>query len=35
MYAGQWFFFALAAAVIYLLALRKRQRENAIASKSQ
>jgi cytochrome oxidase assembly protein ShyY1 len=35
MYAGQWFFFALAAAVIYLLALRKQQRENAIASKSQ
>ncbi len=24
-YAGQWFFFALAAAVIYVLALRKRQ----------
>ena len=27
-YAGQWFFFALAAAVIYLLALRRRGREN-------
>jgi surfeit locus 1 family protein len=25
-YAGQWFFFALAAAVIYVLAVRKRQR---------
>jgi cytochrome oxidase assembly protein ShyY1 len=27
LYAAQWFFFALAAAVIYLLALRKRRRE--------
>ncbi len=26
LYAGQWFFFALAAAVIYVLALRRRQR---------
>ncbi len=26
MYAGQWFFFALTALVIYVLALRKRQR---------
>ena len=26
MYAGQWFFFALTALVIYLLALRKRRR---------
>lgn len=26
-YAWQWFFFAMVAAVIYLLALRKRQRE--------
>ncbi len=25
MYAFQWFFFALAAAIIYVLALRKRQ----------
>jgi cytochrome oxidase assembly protein ShyY1 len=29
LYAGQWFFFALAAAVIYVLALRKRQKESA------
>lgn len=27
MYAGQWFFFALTALVIYVLALRRRQRE--------
>jgi surfeit locus 1 family protein len=24
LYAGQWFFFALAAAVIYVLALRRK-----------
>jgi hypothetical protein len=24
MYAGQWFFFALVAGIIYLLALRRR-----------
>ena len=39
LYAAQWFFFALAAAVIYVLALRQRQKakaaKNAIASKSQ
>jgi len=29
MYAGQWFFFALTALVIYLLALRKRWRGDA------
>ncbi|MEZ5695410.1 MAG: SURF1 family protein [Sphingomonadaceae bacterium] len=28
-YAGQWFFFALVAGVIYVLALRKRLRDNA------
>lgn len=28
MYAGQWFFFALTALVIYVLALRKRWRQN-------
>jgi surfeit locus 1 family protein len=26
MYAGQWFFFALTALVIYVLALRKKRR---------
>ena len=26
-YAGQWFLFALAAAVIYVLALRRRRRD--------
>ena len=29
LYALQWFFFALAAAIIYVLALRKRQRSAA------
>ena len=33
MYAGQWFFFALTALVIYVLALRKRWREQANALK--
>ena len=28
-YAGQWFFFALTALVIYVLALRRRQRDEA------
>lgn len=28
-YAGQWFFFALTALVIYVLALRRRQRDQA------
>ena len=27
-YAGQWFFFALTALVIYILALRRRRRED-------
>jgi surfeit locus 1 family protein len=30
MYAGQWFFFALTALVIYVLALRKRWRSDAL-----
>jgi len=34
MYAGQWFFFALAAAVIYILALRRRQKDTAQAPAS-
>ena len=33
MYAGQWFFFALTALVIYVLALRKRWRGQADALK--
>ena len=33
MYAGQWFFFALTALVIYVLALRKRWRGQAEALK--
>lgn len=32
-YAGQWFFFALAAAVIYVLALRGRQRSPKLRAK--
>jgi len=34
MYAGQWFFFALAAAVIYVLALRRRQGSGSSASEN-
>ena len=30
MYAGQWFFFALTALVIYVLALRKKWRSGAL-----
>jgi surfeit locus 1 family protein len=32
MYAGQWFFFALTALVIYVLALRKRWRQESATS---
>jgi surfeit locus 1 family protein len=34
MYAFQWFFFALVAAVIYVLALRRRQQVAAPADKA-
>lgn len=35
MYAGQWFFFALTALVIYVLALRKRWRHGAGAASGE
>jgi len=35
MYAGQWFFFALTALVIYVLALRKRWRHDAAGASAK